>query len=229
MLSRTEGGLGRLWQDLSRALVERLLRYPRLRGIVLIFLAGAVAFGVDQVWRGEGRYAPPESVSTAAPADTLFGPAPYMKTGKVVRVTDGDTFQFQDERGERSRVRLASIDAPEVGDQDRPGQPFGQDARKALAGLIEGRRVTLHCHEQDHYQRHICDVPLGGDSTANRRMVESGMAWANAEARGRFLRDQSMRALEQRARDAGLGLWQRKGAVAPWQWRYDCWRERRCG
>ena len=225
----TGGDLGRFWQDLGKVLVDWLLRYPRLRGIILILLAGAVAFGVDQVWRGEGRYAPPASIPAAAPADTLFGPTPYMKAGKVAQVTDGDTFQFEDERGERMRVRLASIDAPELGDRERPGQPYGKEAREALARLIEGRRVTLHCHEQDHYQRHICDVPLGGDTTTNRRMVETGMAWANAEARGRFLRDQSMRGLEQRAREARAGLWQREGAVAPWQWRYDCWRQGRCG
>lgn len=148
---------------------------------------------------------------------------PYALSGRVVDVSDGDTLTLLVGR-DRHRVRLASIDAPETGHgRRRPGQPYGQAARKALAGLVAGKTLTLRCHEQDRYGRDVCDVPLSDGRTANRVMVESGLAWANRQGGGKYLRDPAMAGLERQARDRGLGLWQQAGAIAPWEWRWQCW------
>ncbi|CFE02759.1 nuclease [Bordetella pertussis] len=37
-----------------------------------------------------------------------------------------------------------------------------------------------------------------------------------------------MPGLQRQAREAGRGLWAQSGAIEPWKWRYDCWRQRRC-
>ncbi|CPJ16682.1 nuclease [Bordetella pertussis] len=42
------------------------------------------------------------------------------------------------------------------------------------------------------------------------------------------LRDPAMPGLQRQAREAGRGLWAQSGAIEPWKWRYDCWRQRRC-
>ncbi len=153
---------------------------------------------------------------------------PYSLTGRVVRVADGDTFNLLVD-GKQLRIRMASIDAPEITkDSDRPGQAQSQASKNALAALIAGKTLTLTCHERDRYDRNVCDVPLSDGTTANQKQVESGMAWANMEKHGKFMRDPKIPELEQQAKRAGVGIWQQGGAVSPWVWRYQCWQQQRC-
>jgi endonuclease YncB( thermonuclease family) len=83
------------------------------------------------------------------------------------------------------------------------------------------------CFEKDHYDRHICDIPING-TTANRLQVEQGYAWANQQAKGKYLRDKSLPDLEKSARQKKLGLWAEPGAMAPWAWRVECWKNKKC-
>lgn len=152
----------------------------------------------------------------------------YELTGKVIRVADGDTITLRGEHANH-RIRLASIDAPEKGSgSKRPGQPFGEASRKYLAGQVAGKTLTLQCYETDRYGRHICDIPLG-DYTANQLLVYAGMAWANRQGEDKYLRDRSLLTLQQDAQDNRRGLWAEPGAIAPWQWRRECWRNGQCG
>lgn len=162
----------------------------------------------------------------AAPAADSQGV--YTLAGEVVRVADGDTFTLLSGK-RQERVRLASIDAPETThSREQPGQPFANASREALSDLIAGKKLSLRCFEQDRFERHICDVPLPDGGTANQRLVASGMAWANREGKGKFLRDPAIGGLERQARDQRLGLWRDRNPVAPWVWRYECWRQTRC-
>lgn len=161
------------------------------------------------------------------PVLLLWWPQPasaYEISGRVVRVADGDTLTLL-VRQRRQRVRLASIDAPETGDgRARPGQPYGQASRRALADLVAGKVLRLRCYEQDRYGREICDVPLSDGRTANQAMVAAGLAWANQQGKGKYLRDKSLVSLERKARSERLGLWRDKNPVAPWEWRWKCWQ-----
>jgi len=151
----------------------------------------------------------------------------YTLTGKVVRVSDGDTINLLVEN-KQERIRLASIDAPETGHGSKqPGQPFGEASRKNLAHHVAGKTLTVVCFEKDRYERHICDIPVGG-TTANRLQVEQGMAWANQQAKGKYLRDRSLIGLENTAKQKKVGLWSEPGAVAPWVWRVQCWKNKQC-
>lgn len=151
----------------------------------------------------------------------------YKLTGKVVRVSDGDTVNLLVEN-KQERIRLASIDAPETAHgSSQPGQPFGEASRKNLAEYVAGKTLTVVCFEKDHYDRHICDIPVNG-TTANRLQVEQGYAWANQQAKGKYLRDKSLPELEKSARQKKLGLWAEPGAVAPWDWRVECWKNKKC-
>src|SRR5690606_30823438 len=152
----------------------------------------------------------------------------FQLSGTVVHVADGDTFTLLVDR-RRERIRMASIDAPATTkDSDRPGQYLAQVSRKALAELIAGRRITVLCYERDSYERSVCDVPLDDCITAHQRQVMRGMAWANMEGRGKFMRDPSLPGLEEKARRARIGLWARAGQIPPWVWRYQCWKQRQC-
>jgi len=160
----------------------------------------------------------------------------YTLQGQVVRVTDGDGFTLL-VAGRHQRVRMASIDAPELAQpsRQRRGQPYARAARAALTELIAGKTLTLACFEPDSYGRHVCDVPLSDDphgathaaTTANRRMVEQGMAWANRQ-QDRFLRDPALADLQRQARAQQRGLWRDRHPVAPWVWRDQCWRRGQC-
>ena len=57
-------------------------------------------------------------------ADTL--------TGKVVKITDGDTLVVLDASRQQHKIRLAGIDAPET------KQPFGKRSKEALSALVAG-------------------------------------------------------------------------------------------
>ena len=158
---------------------------------------------------------------------SAFASGSYTLTGRVVQVSDGDTINILVDR-QTHRVRLASIDAPETGHGSaRPGQPFGEASRKNLATYVAGKTLTLICYEKDHYGRDVCDIPAE-DTTANRLQVQSGMAWANQQGNGKYLRDHSLTALEKQAKSARAGLWAEPKPVAPWIWRQICWQKHQC-
>ena len=81
-----------------------------------------------------------------ASADTL--------TGKVVKVTDGDSITVLDSTNIQHRIRLQGIDAPER------KQAFGKASRKHLASLVAGKEVTVKWDKRDRYGR-IVDMPPG--------------------------------------------------------------------
>ena len=171
------------------------------------------------------------SVILGIGSDVYFGFAhaagQYTLTGRIVQVSDGDTINILVDR-ETHRVRLASIDAPETAHgSSRPGQPYGEASRKSLAEYVAGKTLTLTCYEKDHYGRDVCDVPVDG-TTANLLQVKNGMAWANQQAGGKFLRDRSLPELEKKAKAARAGIWSEPRAVAPWVWRQQCWQKHQC-
>jgi len=205
--------------------------------VAFFFLAFVVVNVVDFV---SDHFLP---ASNAQESEAMFAAQDgdeYILSGRVVRIADGDTFTLR--VGDKNNsIRVASIDAPETQGKDRPGQPFAQASRRKLETLIANKNLDLLCYEQDHYGRHVCDVPLqcddqtscdpkreGETTTASRVLVKSGLAWANEEKQGKFLRDLSLREMEKDARSQRLGLWQDSDPVQPWAWRYHCWRQKQC-
>lgn len=141
-----------------------------------------------------------------APAPEAGGCAP---TSTVHGVSDGDTVRFDCNGKERSG-RLAGIDAPEK------SQPFGREARDALAALLAEGPVLVETVGGDRYDRAIVTLtPTAGGPTLNARMVAAGMAWHYA----RYSDDAALAAAEKAARAASLGLWQEEAPEAPWAYR----------
>lgn len=130
-------------------------------------------------------------------------------TGRVVRVSDGDTLEVLRGR-EKVRIRLHGIDCPEL------GQPFGQRARQRTGDLAMGKTVTVRPVENDRFGRVVAEILLPGGASLNRRLVEEGLAWW---FRQYARRDVELRLLEEKARDARRGLWADRQPVPPWKWR----------
>jgi len=151
----------------------------------------------------------------------------YELMGRIVKVADGDTLTLL-QGNQQHRIRLASIDAPETSHgSDRPGQPFGEASRQYLASLVAGKTMMLNCFERDKYGREVCDIPLEG-TTANKLMVLQGFAWANQQGHGKYLRDATLPAAQSQAQSARMGLWAEPNPIAPWIWRYRCWKQHQC-
>ncbi len=85
-------------------------------------------------------------LSLTASADTL--------TGKVVKITDGDTLYVLDDNYQQHKIRLAGIDAPER------KQAYGLASRKHLASIVAGKQVTVEYQKRDRYGRIVGKVLL---------------------------------------------------------------------
>lgn len=144
---------------------------------------------------------------------------------RVTAALDGDTVVVE---GLDQRVRLASVDAPESGGRGRPEQAFGAAAQSWLEAELVGRAgVTMNCVDEDRHRRPVCEFRRGGESV-NVKLVRAGLAWAYT-AQPRYIRDPAVLVAQEQARQARRGLWAQPGAVAPWTWRIECWKENRCG
>ena len=135
-------------------------------------------------------------------------PAANSHMWRVVGVQDGDTLTCLDENNQQQKVRLAEIDAPEL------GQDFGKVSREALASMVFGKTVEVVDDGKDRYGRWIGHVIVNG-SDVNREMVATGNAWHYAA----YSKDQSLAQLQSQARAQQIGLWAQPNPVAPWQFR----------
>jgi len=92
---------------------------------------------------------------------------------QVLSIGDGDTITVTTSSG-KTHVRLACIDAPEMGQR-----PAGPAARAALQALLPvGTTVTLQVHTTDRYGRTVAEVfKPGQPGSVNQQMVSQGMAF----------------------------------------------------
>lgn len=190
--------------------------------IVLIVAGSTVWDDSDDSWWGALLSPPASDLITTTTNGT------YKLHGKVSHVADGDTVNIYVNK-QRQRIRLANIDAPETGGRaDRPGQPYAEKSTEALSAMVLNKTMTLDCFEKDHYDRHICNIPLSEGKTVNEQMVAKGWAWAYTGSNERYLRDKNLKKVQAKAKKESLGLWQDTKPIAPWTWRYDCWQKKQC-
>lgn len=141
---------------------------------------------------------------------------------RIIHVDDGDTVVAMTGIGQKTTIRLASIDAPETSkNRCKPGQPFSQKAKDALSAMVLGRTLSLVCYDVDRWDRSVCDIALE-NTTASRMLVSKGLAWANTASQ-RYLRDPLVSDLQSQAQLTHVGLWSVQDSVAPWEWRRTVW------
>src|SRR5690606_35789296 len=130
-------------------------------------------------------------------------------TGKVISITDGDTFKLLTQDSIQHQVRLANIDCPER------KQAFYNNAKDFLSKAIFGKQVTIHILKKDRYRRLIAVVFYDDTKNVNQELVKNGLAWHFVK----YSKDTTLQALEDAARQQKIGLWQDPHAIAPWEWR----------
>ena len=163
---------------------------------------------------------------SAAPllaARIAFAGDPWIVTGRVVGISDGDTITVLDADKKQHKIRINGIDAPEK------GQAFGERSRQSLAQMAHGKDAGLECHKTDRFGREICKVwvqPLdcprcGKTLDVGLAQISVGLAWwyrryaneQSAEDRGRYKSEEEVARLRKR------GLWVDDAPVPPWEWR----------
>lgn len=126
-------------------------------------------------------------------------------TGRVVWVVDGDTVHVQDSGGERHKIRLAGINAPEK------GKPFSIAAKDQLMALVLGKAVSVYWDKVDKYDRIVGKLVADGRDI-NLAMVRTGYAlWYRRFAHEQNPVDRMLyEGAEQMARRTRLGIWMGK-------------------
>jgi endonuclease YncB( thermonuclease family) len=122
--------------------------------------------------------------------------------GRVTAITDARSFVLDDGR----EVRLAQIDAPSE-----------EVARRALETMLAGKTISLRgSADPDRYGRLVAFAfESGGAPSVQARLVEAGMALASQARADKRLGgcDSDLRAAEERARQAKIGLWQGSAVI----------------
>ena len=135
-------------------------------------------------------------------------------SARVIAVLDGDTLLVS--RGDKPvKLRLAEIDAPEVGHAGaQEAQPYGTASQKSLAELVMGKQVQVETRAVDDYGRIVAAVSIAG-LNVNHEQVRRGMAWEYS----RFHSSRELMALQREAQQARRGLWAGEDIVEPSKWR----------
>ena len=130
---------------------------------------------------------------------------PQLLEGICVGVSDGDSLHLELPDGERVRVRLYGIDAPEK------DQECALAARKKLGKLIYDKEIRVEVLDVDKYGRYVGKV-YAGARYVNRFMLKEGLAW---HYKHYAADDELLAEAEARAKAAGRGIWTAESPCRP--------------
>lgn len=175
--------------------------------LVAAFTITAIGvFGVA-LYRHRSRTAN-EGPLPQAPLPDTDSPQEDGTAFRVCRIVDGDTLTVKGRDRIEIIIRLAGIDAPEL------DQPYGLQAKSALAEEVEGQEVNVRVFKRGKYGRYVGDVSVAG-RCINLQLVQRGYAWAASGSRS----NGGLLAAQETAKHANRGLWQDANPTPPWTWR----------
>ena len=136
-------------------------------------------------------------------------------TGKVIKVSDGDTITVLDSNNQKYKIRLQGIDAPET------QQAFGETSRQSLASLVYDKEVIILWDKRDKYARILGKVIVDGRD-ANYEQLKKGLAWYYKQYENDLSDEDKERYAEAEAwaRNYTEGLWTDSKSIPPWEFRY---------
>jgi endonuclease YncB( thermonuclease family) len=130
-------------------------------------------------------------------------------TGRVIKVSDGDTITILTEDFAQIKVRLHGVDCPEH------KQDFGNKAKIFTSELVFGKVVRVVALSKDRYGRTIGIVSLPDGRVLNTELLKAGLAWHYKK----YDKSDEWADLEIDARKRKVGLWSMKNPIAPWEQR----------
>jgi endonuclease YncB( thermonuclease family) len=126
--------------------------------------------------------------------------------GKVVSVVDGNTLEVISAEEETYRIVLVGIDCPEK------GQPYAEEAKAFLEASILKKSIDVKLLGKDRWGNYLGEIITEVEVSAE--LVKRGLAWCHEKNA-----PESLKALEQQAREQRIGLWQEENPTAPWIYR----------
>jgi len=126
------------------------------------------------------------------------------ETAVVRHVVDGDSVILADDR----QVRLIGINAPELGRDGAPHEPYALAARDRLRERVLSKRVLLsfEAENRDRHGRWLAHLKLQNGSRVEDELLEAGLAFAIAIPPNIGEQARLWEA-EARARQARRGVW----------------------
>ena len=147
----------------------------------------------------------------------LLSPLSFAEelTGKVIKVSDGDTITVLDSNNQKYKIRLQGIDAPET------QQAFGETSRQSLANLVYDKEVIVLWDKRDKYARILGKVIVDGRD-ANYEQLKKGLAWYYKQYENDLSDEDKERYSEAEAwaRNYTEGLWTDSKSIPPWEYRH---------
>lgn len=125
---------------------------------------------------------------------------------QVARVSDGDTLKLTDGRS----VRVLGINAPEIAQGQKAGQPFGLESRAAAQAFIDAGkgkvRLGFERETHDRYGRLLAHVYDSRGRSLAAAQLRNGMA-LHIAVPPNTAQAQCLLAFERDARQKNQGLW----------------------
>lgn len=171
--------------------------WPQRLGAVAILLVAGVS------WWQHGQVKPGQMVKGG------------VLQGQVVRVADGDTITLQDDDKREYKLRLAYIDAPEK------AMPWGDEAKRHLAQLVEDKTVEARIDDVDAYGRGVARIFKDGKDV-NYAQLSGGYAWHYSQYARKSQDDSDFsryKSAQGKAQHSKTGLWRDASPIPPWEWR----------
>ncbi len=146
--------------------------------------------------------APAPTTTTTSPVTTGTASTtlPPKNIARVIEVVDGDTIRA-DYGGVNESIRLIGFDAPES------GEPFSDEATRALAALVGDREVELEfdVDRRDQYDRLLAYLWVGS-TLVNAEMLRAGLATLYTVPPN-VAHVETLQQAQDEAHGAGRGIW----------------------
>jgi endonuclease YncB( thermonuclease family)/ABC-type phosphate/phosphonate transport system substrate-binding protein len=161
----------------------------------------------------------PSRTNTPSPSPTPPVPPPEppsgLLTGYVANIWDGDNITIKTPQNSMIDIRLACIDAPEMGQT-----PWGERSTQYIKQLLPvGTRINYRPADTDRYGRIVAEIFVNNQSI-NLKMVRQGEAvvyhryLSSCEADRQKYLD-----AETQAQRQSLGFWSQPDPEMPWDFR----------
>ncbi|MDH5648910.1 MAG: thermonuclease family protein [Gammaproteobacteria bacterium] len=129
---------------------------------------------------------------------------PAASKHTVRTVIDGDTVILEN----RTHVRLAGINSPELGKKGVPAEPLAKQARDRLTALVENKAVMVQSalETRDHYGRTLAYLTLTNGQNVQETLVREGLAVTVAVSPN-TCELKSLQSAENMAKNQRRGVW----------------------
>ena len=136
---------------------------------------------------------------------TLFA----QTKAKIIAIKDGDTIVALLEGNVQKTLRLAEVDCPES------GQPFGKNAKQFTSSQVFSKEITFYETDTDRYGRTIAKVYYNNGKYLSEEIIKVGLGWWYHQ----YSKNKELGKMQDNAKSKGLGLWQDKEVISPYEWR----------